>query len=103
MKTINIAKDFSPHPYGRTRNLTSNSGEALRDDVIKPALDTNEIIEIILDGLEGFGSSVIDETFSSLVRNGYISLSEFKRRIHFVSETDPSLIIEIMQFVEEAE
>ncbi len=70
-KTIAIAKDFSKYPAGRSRRDGEFSAERFREDVLIPALKTagNEgRVIVLLDGVYGYSSSFLEETFGGLVR-----------------------------------
>lgn len=69
MKQIDISKDFSDVPAGRYKNDGPNSGEQFRKEFLVPALQTDEKVEVLLDGAEGYGSSFLEEAFGGLVRN----------------------------------
>ena len=86
MKTLNIGKDFSVDPIGRYRSDgDKRSGEAFREDCLKPILQSlalNEILEIIIDdGVESYGSSFLSEGFAGMVKYGYITKEELLKKI----------------------
>ncbi len=94
---INIGKDFSENPAGRSIEKDGDdSGEAFRERHLKPSLESlaeGEIIEIVLDdGVISYGSSFISEAFGALVREGYITASDFISKLKFTYETKPSHI-----------
>ena len=71
-KRLSIAEDFSRYPAGRTRRDGPNSGERFRDDFLVPAFsaalrDGTKLI-VSLDGVYGYSSSFLEETFGGLVR-----------------------------------
>ena len=66
--TIDIAKDFSPTPNGRYRRNGPFSGEAFREEILKPACDRYDQVRILLDTPDGFLYSFLDEAFGGLVR-----------------------------------
>lgn len=101
-KTINIAKDFSRYPYGRLREFSKTSGEVFREDYLVPALNKFDVVEIELDGTEGYGSSFLDESFAGLIRTTSFSKDDIQQRITFISNDDPSLIDEIKDYIKEA-
>lgn len=69
---INIARDFSPYPHGRTRRDGTHSGETFRDDLLAPAVRTavqnHGTVVIDLDGVKALGSSFSEEAFGGLLR-----------------------------------
>lgn len=68
---ISIAKDFTQTPAGRYISDGPFSGQKFRDELLIPALNTGNKIEIDLDGALGFGSSFLEEAFGGLVRAGF--------------------------------
>lgn len=101
-KKINIAKDFSRYPYGRSRQYSHTSGERFREEILLPALREFEEITIELDGVEGYGSSFLDEAFAGLVRVSKIDKVVVLKKLHFVSCEDPSLEEEIKDYIKGA-
>lgn len=93
MKTIDIAKDFTPYPAGRNRKDGPFSGEAFREDVLKPALGANQSVRLVMDGARGYGSSFLEEAFGGLVRDGF-DPNAIKDQIE-IDSNDPSLAHEI--------
>lgn len=69
---INIAKDFSPYPHGRTPKDGMHNGETFRDDLLAPAVRTavqnHGTVVIDLDGVKALGSSFSEEAFGGLLR-----------------------------------
>jgi hypothetical protein len=98
-KIINVAKDFSRYPYGRLRQYSETSGEAFREDILIPALKESELITVVLDGTEGYGSSFLDEAFANLIRKNGFKKEDVLRRISFKSKDDPTLITEILSYI----
>jgi hypothetical protein len=69
--TISIAKDFSDVPWGRIPEDGPFCGENFRKMHLVPKLELlekNQSLVIDLDGVEGFGSSFLEEAFGGLVR-----------------------------------
>jgi len=81
--TISIAKDFSQYPAGRTRRDGPNSAERFREDILIPtiqkavAVGVRVIVE--LDGVYGYSSSFLEETFGGLVRRKVFSPKDIAR------------------------
>ncbi|EKO3482278.1 STAS-like domain-containing protein [Vibrio fluvialis] len=78
MYRIDLARDFSEFPFGRTSPEDGDfTGQKFRDDVLKPALDQlkdGDKIDVDLDGVViGIGSSFLSESFGGLIKKGYIS------------------------------
>jgi len=70
-KMISIAHEYSETPAGRYREDGPFSGQRFREELLVPALQQNEAVEVNLDGVVGFGSSFLEEAFGGLVRAGY--------------------------------
>lgn len=100
---INIAKDFSRMPAGRYAKDGPYSGETFRERHLIPALREGASVRVILDGARGYGSSFLEEAFGGIIRRKVCSLSELKRKLTFVSDSDPSLIAEIKEYMQDAE
>lgn len=94
-KIVIKVSEFSRYPTGRYREHSNSSGEEFRDDYLLPALKKSSSVVIILDGTEGYGSSFLDEAFAQIPESNDFSLKDIRGRVEFVSESDPSLITEI--------
>lgn len=99
---IDLAKDFSPTPLGRTRRQGEFSGEAFREDHLRPALATGCEVVVNLDGASGLSTGFLDEAFAGLVRDGTLTEADFKAQIRIVSDNDPLIIDEIHTFAARA-
>lgn len=100
MRQINIARDFSVFPGGRTPDDGPNSGKDFREKLLIPALKTEEKLQIELDGTRGYGSSFLEEAFGGLVRCGY-DKEKLLKQITFISNRQ-GLIQEIESYIKEA-
>ena len=88
--TIYIAKDFSKFPAGRFKEDGSFSGEHFREDVLIPSLNKYSHITVVLDGVAGFGSSFLEESFGGLKRSTRYSPEELLKRLT-ISTSEPDL------------
>lgn len=70
VSTFVLARDFSPCPAGRYESDGPFSGEALRKRLAS-LLRECDLVEVILDAPLGAGSSVLEECFGGLVRDGF--------------------------------
>lgn len=103
-KTIMIGRDFSTVPAGRTRKDGPYCGECFRDDILIPALAENDSVTVDLAGVEGVGSSFLEEVFGGLVRSGKYAYSDLTSKLHVIT-TDPLFsmcIPRINQYMEDA-
>jgi hypothetical protein len=84
---IDIGTEFSHDPIGRYRSDSKVSGEAFREDFLKPALERlqeGENLTVVLDNdVQAYGSSFLDEGFAGAVRLGYISAQDFLKILEF--------------------
>ena len=98
MIEIHIAEDFSRVPAGRYRNDGPRSGEAFRRDHLAPALREADKVVVHLDGVEGYGSSFLEEAFGGLVRvDGFAG--EKLRRSLILETGDGALEYEIRGYI----
>lgn len=81
IKKIVIGTDFSDTPSGRYRDDGPFSGEVFRDDLLVPALKENEKVCVDISGVEGYGSSFLEEVFGGLVRLGIYTKSELTEKL----------------------
>lgn len=100
MKTISIAKDFTPYPGGRIPEDGPHSGQEFREKFLMPIFKTGEKIEIIFDGVWGYGSSFLEESFGGLVRRG-IPKEKIYKQITFISNKE-SIIEEVKRYIDSA-
>ncbi|MCX8490847.1 MAG: STAS-like domain-containing protein [Cyclobacteriaceae bacterium] len=82
---ISLADDFSPYPAGRFLEDGPFSGQSFREKFLLPALKSNDMIIIDMDGSELPGSSFLEEAFGGLVRLGH-SASELVNKLEIKSE-----------------
>jgi hypothetical protein len=101
MSTINIATDFTRYPAGRYAKYGNASGETFRETLLVPMLQKGEQLKIVLDGTIGYGSSFLEEAFGGLIRKGF-SPSVISEQIEFISTEDPTIPIEILEYVKDA-
>jgi hypothetical protein len=80
MKTITIAKDYSDTPLGRFPDDSDFNGTRFREQYLRPALEKG-VVTVVIDGVEGYGSSFLEESFGGLVRKGYFTAEELKNKL----------------------
>ena len=99
---IRVAEDFSRTPAGRYRADGPWSGEAFREDHLRPALrGGNQAVIVYLDGVEGYGSSFLEEAFGGLVRAANLT-GEFLHRRLRTRTKDRALETEIWDYIDQA-
>lgn len=115
MIIFDIGEDFSHDPVGRfyseshpkdKNNL--DSGEAFREEKLKPLLDAlpdGQKIKFILDNdVESYGSSFLVEGFAGIVKYGYMKADDLLKCIEF-QYTDPDFGFfenKIIQYINDA-
>ena len=87
---IVIAEAFSQYPAGRYPGDGKFNGTTFRRDYLVPALRDSDIVEVIFDGVAGFGSSFLEEAFGGLVREQGFG-KEFLDNHLFLSTTEQDL------------
>ncbi len=71
MRTIDVAQEFSKAPFGRYKSDGDFSAERFREEVLKPALTEDDVVEVDFTKVSlGVGSSFLEEAFGGLVRAG---------------------------------
>jgi hypothetical protein len=90
-KKITVGIDFTKTPIGRYRDDGPYSGQVFREDILIPALKEYDKVIIDLAGVEGYGSSFLEETFGGLVRSGDVDAT-LKDKLHIMS-SDPAMSI----------
>jgi hypothetical protein len=103
---IKIAQDFSIAPGSRYITEGMNSGEEFRKNLLYPklkeAIDRECQLEVDLDGVAGYGTSFLEESFGGLIRENKVPLDVIKRTIKLISHEEPSLLDEINEYLEDA-
>lgn len=99
---IDVARDFSPTPIGRYRRQGRFSGEAFREDLLLPALQRFEFVAVILDGTSGLSTGFLDEAFAGPIRERLFAPDDFRRRVSFRSERDPTILMLIEKYLDDA-
>ena len=94
MARISLAEDFSPFPAGRYHpDDGPYTGQRFREERLVPALGKlgeAERLEVVFGGVEGCGSSFLDEAFGGLVRDAGFSKAFLEKHLHLTT-SDPDL------------
>lgn len=85
---IDLGKEFSQNPAGRTESDGPNSGEKFREKFLLPLLKSKDdsIIEIDLNDVYGLGSSFLEEAFGGLVRIHKFKKQDLLFRLKIISD-----------------
>ena len=89
MTRISLAEDFSPFPAGRYHPGDGpHTGQRFREERLVPALGElgeAERLEVVFDGVEGCGSSFLDEAFGGLVRDAGFSKAFLEKHLRLTT------------------
>ncbi len=93
---IDIASDFSPYVYGRTKGDHGDySGESFLNELLYPkyieAYENKGKLIINLDGLINFSSSFFSASFGGLVKKPDVDSGWLEKNLVIISKLDPSL------------
>ncbi|MBX7059950.1 MAG: STAS-like domain-containing protein [Leptospirales bacterium] len=102
-RTINIAVDYTDTPGARYIADGPFSGEHFRETVLVPLfenLNSTDKVVIILDGVEGFATSFLEEAFGGLARK--ITPEKVLNHLELVSAEDRYLVAEIHNYINAA-
>lgn len=91
---LSIAQDFSPFPGGRTRSDGPFNGVLFRDDILRPLLEANDEVTLILDGVAGLPSSFWEEVIGGLIRLGALRAEDIGNRLR-IRTSQPELQVYI--------
>lgn len=84
-KTIVIGTDFSDTPGGRYYDDGPFSGQRFREEFLIPALKSNDTVVVDVSGVEGYGSSFLEEVFGGLVRSNAFTKEELGSKLSCVA------------------
>lgn len=91
MATLSIHDSFSEYTGLRHCDISDNSGEEFYHKVLnkafKDALENKEKLTVILDKVDGYASSFLDEAFGNLVYD--FTLEKVKKNVEIISEQEP--------------
>lgn len=102
-KRINISRDFSDTPGARHPSDGPYSGEEFRNSLLEPLIEDEAVdnIIIVLDGVEGYATSFLEEAFGGLARKYGKAIC--LKKLKFISNEDEILIDEIIEYINCAE
>jgi hypothetical protein len=98
---IDVGKQFSRYPAGRTPSDGKYCGETFRERFIKDNLAKGVKVKVFLDNAVSYGSSFLEEAFGGLIRVYKYSYETVKDRLE-LNTTDPFLMDEIWTYIENA-
>jgi hypothetical protein len=96
--------DFSPTPGFRHIEDGPFSGELFFREHLQPkfqeAIDQNTILVVDLDGVKGYGTSFLEESFGGLAR--MYGAAKVNAHLEIISEDEPYLADDIQTYIDEA-
>lgn len=98
---IDIGKQFSRLPAGRTPDDGQYNGQTFRERFLKKPLAEGKQVVISLDNAISYGSSFLEEAFGGLVRVYMINIDRARELLRFETQ-DPFLEDEIWTYVRDA-
>jgi hypothetical protein len=101
-KTIKIAEDFSIEPAGRYYSDGPFSGQKFRKEYLIESLRDYDKVIVNFDGIEGSGSSFLDEAFAGLINKEGFSQEQLHNILELISNEDPSVIAEVWSYIDSA-
>jgi hypothetical protein len=88
---IDIAREFTRYPGGRSRADGPYSGEEFLDRLLKPrlleAIRAGERLTVLLDGVAGLPASFLDAAFGGLIRNRIVTAEQAESTIQLQAMT----------------
>lgn len=100
--TIDIRRDFSRWPGGRTPLDGSFSGEKFRKKHLIRPLKKGKTVRVIFDDEYGYGSSFLEEAFGGLIRNHGFEASAVLDKL-IIEANDKAIVFAIESYVRDAE
>ncbi|ODA95004.1 hypothetical protein BFX40_20465 [Mesorhizobium sp. SEMIA 3007] len=89
-RTISIAEEYTRYPGPRYAADGPFSGEVFRNETLavalRDAIDTGGTVTVVLDGVAGYGSSFLEETFGGLLRIGFTH-QEVRKHLRVMART----------------
>lgn len=104
MKTLNIRDSFSEYTGLRHCNISDNSGEEFYHKVLnkafKESYENKQKLVVILDKVDGYASSFLDEAFGNLVYD--FTLDIVTKYTEIISQQEPhwKVMIETKTFTQ---
>jgi type I restriction-modification system DNA methylase subunit len=96
-----IVANYTEYPGPRYCNQGNSSGEEFYHDILNTAfanaIESNQKLEVVLDGTAGYASSFLDEAFGNLVFD--FSLKVVKNNITITSKQEPDWVEMIFEEV----
>lgn len=103
---LHVVKEYSDSTGARYEHEAKFSGERFRTELLYPKLSDvilrNKVLVVNLDGAFGYGVAFLEEAFGGLIRVEGELASKIKEHLEIVSDEEPSLVNEIMNYLDKA-
>lgn len=86
-KELKVA-DHTPFPGGRYKESGPGSGEAFREEVLIPALESGQVVTLDFTGTRPYPLSWAEEAFGGLIRSGKFSKYFILSKLTIITEPD---------------
>ncbi|HEX8350205.1 MAG TPA: STAS-like domain-containing protein [Hymenobacter sp.] len=100
---LSVARDFSPSPGPRYRWEGEESGQKFREEHLEPNFRKAEaedgLLEVNLDGVDGYGTSFLEEAFGGLAR--VFGVENVTHRIRIIS-LEENYRDEVLEYIRDA-
>jgi len=99
-KKYSIANEYSKNPGARYKKQGEYSGEDFREKVLEPFFKEKaegDILEIDLNGLNGYPSSFFEEAFGGIAR--LYKQDDVLKSLRFICEDNPLFIDDLISYI----
>ena len=105
-KILKISKDFSKTPGPRYIVEGPYSGELFRDTVlysiIKKAIEDGDKLIVDLDGVAGYATSFLEESFGGLIRVKKLNYDDIVKTLNIISKKEEFWVDRIDSYLKDA-
>ncbi len=101
-KKYSIANEYSKNPGARYKKQGEYSGEDFREKVLEPFFKEKaegDILEIDLNGLNGYPSSFFEEAFGGIAR--LYKQDDVLKSLRFICEDNPLFIDDLISYIKQ--
>lgn len=101
-KKYSIANEYSKNPGARYIKQGPNSGEDFRNKVLEPFFKNkkkDDVLEIDLNGLNGYPSSFFEEAFGGIAR--LYSPKDVLNSLSFICTDNPLFVEDLISYIKQ--
>lgn len=102
IKKYSIAKEFTKNPGARFKTQGPYSGQEFRENVLEPFFknkNSDDVLEINLNGLNGYPSSFFEEAFGGIAR--IYKQEDVLKSLKFYCEDNPLIIDDLISYIKQ--